>query len=341
MSTRSWLNLVLFVVVAALAAVAVFQPGLESPPPVPPLTERTADSVSRVRVERPDQPVVVLERRDGQWLQTEPLALAANGFRVQALLEVLGVKSEGRLDPAGLELHRFGLDLPRAALVLDDLRIEFGDTESLSGRRYVRVGDAVHLIADRFYHQLVGGAPSFVDLSPLGPAPQPVAIELPGLRLRQEGGRWLVEPDQPDQGADAAARLVDAWRYAQAITVRPYEPAPSLSPSLAVWLKGREEPLRFQVVETPQALVLARPDAGVQYQFTTEAAERLLRLPPPPAAVGTPGTETEEGDGGAEPVPGEADEPDADVLLPAGDVGGGQEDGATPGDSRAGVPPPE
>jgi hypothetical protein len=293
---RTALNLLLLVAVAVLAAVAIFQPGVQEPPPAPTLTDRDPGAVQRVRIERPEQPPVVLEKRAGRWYVAEPLSMPANAFRIQSLLEVLSFASDRQFATQDLDLPRFGLAPPKASLFLDDLRLDFGDTESLSGRRYVRSGEAVHLIADRFYHQVMAGAPGFAHLGPLGPDPEPVALDLPDLTLRHEGGRWVVEPDDPAAGADAVQRLVDAWRSVQAITVRPLEAAAG-GRSLTVALQGQEAPLRFLVSETPHALVLARPEAGVQYHLPVESAERLLRLRPP---ASPPETATEAG--AAEPA---------------------------------------
>jgi hypothetical protein len=282
MSTRSWLNLGLAVLVAVLAAVAYLQPGIEPPAEPPRLTALEPAAVTRLRVEAPDQPAVVLEKQAEGWTLKEPLALPANDFRIRTLLEVLEAPSDRQLPVAGLDLARFGLAPSKAVLVLDDLRLELGDTESLSGRRYVRIADTVHLTTDRFYQSLTGGAPSFVHLSPLGPKADPVAIALPEQRFRLDAGRWQIEPDPGEVAADAVARQVEAWRHAQAITVRAYEPPAGAATSVAVTLAGKDTPVRFEVVETPHALILARPEAGVQYHLPTEAASRLLRLEPAP-----------------------------------------------------------
>ena len=146
MSRRAALNLLLLGAVAVLAALVFLQPGIETPPPVPTLTDRAPDSVARLRIERSGQTAVLLEKREGRWLMVEPLSLPANGFRIQTLLEVLGAATERSYRVQDLELARFGLEPPQASLVLDDLRLDFGDTESLSGRRYLRVGDRVHLV---------------------------------------------------------------------------------------------------------------------------------------------------------------------------------------------------
>jgi hypothetical protein len=330
MSRRAWLNVVLGLVVVVLTALVVLQPGLERPAEAPPLADRAPASVNRIRVERPDQQAAVLEKRDGRWYLVEPLALAANGFRVQTLLEILDVKSEHPLDAKGLELARFGLDPPRATLWLDDLRFDFGDTESLSGKRYVRLGDSLHLTTDRFYQQVVAGVPGFVDLNPLGPDAEPVALELPDLKLRRDAGRWLVEPDDGGYSADAINRLVDAWRTTQAITVRSLEPAEG-GRSVSVTLRGAAAPLRFLAIETPHALILARPDVGLQYHLPTEAAARLFRLsqsvsPPEeagdaPGPVGTQAASPAEADAGQESPDGEGPDPGEalDILGPPGE----------------------
>ena len=75
MSRRAALNLLLLGAVAALAALVFLQPGIETPPPVPTLTDRAPESVARLRIERPGQTAVVLEKREGGWLMLEPLSL--------------------------------------------------------------------------------------------------------------------------------------------------------------------------------------------------------------------------------------------------------------------------
>jgi hypothetical protein len=315
LSRRAWLNLALLVVVVVLAVLAVYQPGIEPPPVSPPLTGLVPAAVARIAVERPEQPTVVIERRDGRWHLTDPLVLPANRFRVENLLEVLEARSDRQLDAPTLELGRFGLDPAKASLQVDGVRLEFGDTESLSGKRYVRIGDTVHLTADRFYHQLTDGAPGFAHLGPLGTGPDPVAIELPDLTLRLDQGRWLVDPD-PGYPADAVSRLVEAWRSLQAITVRTFEPREGGRP-VTVTLRDQAEPLRFALFETPNALVLARPEAGVQYHLPMDAAERLLRVTVPTAQA-----------------------PDAEGLAPPGEgpdeaegpLGALGEEGEDPGD---------
>lgn len=330
MSHRAVLNLLMLGAVAGLSALVFLQPGIETPPPVPTLTDRTPEAIARVRIERPGQTAVVLEKREGGWLMLEPLSLPANGFRIQTLLEVLGAATERSYAVQDLELARFGLDPPRASLVLDDLHLDFGDTEPLSGRRYLRVGDRMHLVTDRFYHPIVSGAPGFVHLGPLGPEAEPVAIEVPELTLRLQGGRWVAEPEHSEAGADAVQGLVDAWRTAQAITVRALE-SPGAGRPAAVTLKGQEAPLRFLVSETSHALVLARPDVGIQYHLPRESGDRLLRLrlPTPPgdgAAIGDGAmTDNAEGPEGPGESPGDS-EGGSDPGVP-GDAPGGPDGG--------------
>jgi hypothetical protein len=107
-----------------------------------------------------------------------------------------------------------------------------------------------------------------------------------------------------------------------------------------VVLRGRDEPLRFQVVETPQALVLGRADAGVQYQFPSEAAERLLRLPPavPPGEAADPAA----GPGGAEEGEAPGGEPDGPLegILPGSDAEAGDASPDLASPTEAGEPPP-
>lgn len=280
MSSRTLLNLALLAVVGALIVLAVYEPGIEAPPPTPALTSVDPAGITRLRVERPNQPTVRLEKTASGWRMLEPYALAANAYRARALLGVAGAASHWQRPAGDLDLARFSLDKPKASLYLDDIRIDFGGTESLTGRRYVRLGETIHLITDRVFHHLLANAANFVDYHLLAPGSEPVAITLPDRRLLRRHGVWALEPEDPGVGADALAQTVNAWRQAQAIEVRPLENGKS-GQDVSVELAGADAPIHFRVRETESQVILGRPDVGVQYHFTPSGAASLLKLAGP------------------------------------------------------------
>ncbi|MBI3576357.1 MAG: hypothetical protein HY083_12005, partial [Gammaproteobacteria bacterium] len=65
---RRWLvNLTLLAVVVMLAVFTVYQRQQEKTESGPPLTALTTENVGRIRIERPGQPVIALEKHAGNW----------------------------------------------------------------------------------------------------------------------------------------------------------------------------------------------------------------------------------------------------------------------------------
>lgn len=280
MSTRTLLNLVLLVVISLLALLVVYEPGIEEPPPPVSLTTVTPAAVSRLRVERPNQATVEMEKVDSGWRVVQPFTLSADDFRANSLLEILRSTSHGQLKADDPGLARFSLAPPKASLHLDGTRIDFGDVEPLNGRRYVRLGDTIHLITDRFFHHLLASPADFVDYRLLGPDPKLVEIILPDLHLLRRNGTWSLDPEDPAVSANALAKLVEAWRQTRAIDVRTLEDANSKR-AIVVRLEEPAQSVRFLLSETEDEIILARPNANVQYHLARSHAEALLGLADP------------------------------------------------------------
>src|SRR5262249_11788167 len=107
MSRTAWLNALLACAVAALAGSAYLKPrtGVAREYAVAPAATGEARSI---RIERPDAAPIVLEKREGGWAMTAPLAARADELRVQRLLAIPGAKASSRL--AATDLARFELD---------------------------------------------------------------------------------------------------------------------------------------------------------------------------------------------------------------------------------------
>ena len=282
MRSRLLLNLLLLAVAGALLAMAFLEPGggpasREAPAP---LSTLDRESIRALRITPPDHPPFALERGpDGQWRIVTPRNLPADGFRVEALLGVLRVESERRLSVPLEELAPFGLSPPRARLEIDGAVFDFGDTEPLSGRRYLRHGDEVHLIPDGWFHHLAADHHGFVHPAPLGPDPEPRRIDLPGESLRFVDERWHREPPDPAASADELAERVSRWRHARAVAVRPYaEERAWEDGEVRVALEGEESPRRFRVARGLHEVVLGDAGLGLQYHFPRrrEAAHKQI-----------------------------------------------------------------
>lgn len=108
------------------------------------LTALEPSSVSRIEVALHGFATQRFTRRDGRW--TASGAALVDEGRIGELADLAQTpvaewKPLAEIDPAKL-----GLAPPIAVLVLDDVRLEFGDMTALGKRRYVRVGDRVAIV---------------------------------------------------------------------------------------------------------------------------------------------------------------------------------------------------
>ena len=281
MFSRAFLNLGLLLVVVGLAVYAFTDDGPQ-PSEQPALLETDGTpEITRVRIERTGENAVELAKVDGQWQLQAPIKWPANSFRVKALLDVRRTPTFGSWPAAAPDLPRYNLAPPLARLFLDQTEIRFGDTEPLNQRRYLQVGDTVYVSEDRAYHNIAGAPAVLMHPAILGPAARPVSIELPGVRIWQEDGRWVTQPERKDLGADDLNAFADAWQQAQSTSVQAKPAGFQGSSTVVVTLEGRDEPLRFDVKQTKYEVLLSRDALGVQYHLPRSAAEKLLQVKAP------------------------------------------------------------
>ena len=277
MNSRNLLNLGLLGVVAVLILLVVYEPGIEAPPPPPPtLTNLAADSLTRIVIERQGKKTLVLGRDNGTWRMQEPVSAALSDYRINAILKVTSTPSLGSFPAQGRDLAAYGLEQPQVRLTLDNkVSIALGNNTALDNRRYVLVGDTVHLIGDNLYYQLIGAWPTYLDGHPLagmGPLKQ---LALPGLTLDKQDGHWHVDPEPQGYSADQAAELITAWRNANAISVTHQEQGTGTPITIT---PEQGEPLKLLITAQSPGLVLARPDLGIEYHLSG-ASDQLLHLP--------------------------------------------------------------
>jgi hypothetical protein len=285
MTSRWIINLLLLVAIAILALVAWYEPGLEETPEPQALTRLQPDQINSIHIERQGGDDLVLSRQDdGDWgIEREP-ALPADAAQVE-MLSRLATQTPARSYPATeLELARLGLDPPHSTVVLNDARIDFGDTEPLGGLRYVRTADQVHLISDIYQYLIDADFTQFVRRRLLPEAATVTALRLPHFSLTRNPQAWTIEPDREVSG-DRLQRLIDNWRQAAALNIRAAAGADAEGESVILSLDKPARELVFVIAAREPELVLVRPDLGLEYRMGN-VAERLLALPTPAAAAG-------------------------------------------------------
>lgn len=286
MGKRALLNIWLVVALAALVWVVWQEPGHPPKPATVKLTGLTPAAVDKIVITN-RHGTISLAKRDGAWWMTEPVKVAANPVRVDSLLQVAGAESVSRFPAAGKDLSAFGLSKPLVSLRLNDSELAFGGVAPVDQRRYVQVGDIVHLIADRYSFALTADAAAWVsrDLVPKGA--EVVALELPEAKLSRSGkGAWTVTPADEKISQDVVQAVIKAWQEAQALRVAPYDKRPAHG-KVVIGLEGGQSPLQYEIITRKPALILARPGIGMQFYLESDQSQRLLTLGKPATAEST------------------------------------------------------
>ncbi|WP_049623747.1 hypothetical protein [Frateuria defendens] len=147
-ATRQRLGLLIGV--AALLGLAGWQWQHDSAAAPGALLDLDPAAISRVAVQLGHGPAEDYLRRDGHWWRADAPAVRADDGRLDELAAtarapVLAWRAAADFDPA-----KIGLAPPQATLRLDGRELTFGETAVTGPQRYVRVGDRVALVPERY-----------------------------------------------------------------------------------------------------------------------------------------------------------------------------------------------
>jgi Domain of unknown function (DUF4340) len=277
---RRWLlNAVLLVLIGGLAWVAVYRSGQEKAVAGPPLTSLSAAAVTRIRIERPDQPAIALEKKSDEWKLTAPVATRANPFNVDTLMRVLAAPTDTRLPAATVQLANFGLEKPRARVWFDNDEIDFGSLHPLKNQIYVLYKNEVVLIPG--YHLAAATYPytNFIDSRLFEENRQFTMLKLPGFTLDLKNGIWHRQPPDKKLTSDQINDFVSEWQNARALSVDKYSGKAALDKIEFTSVRdGKEEKLRLAILAYKPEFILHREDENLEYHLTEETGKRLLHL---------------------------------------------------------------
>lgn len=277
MKTRLLLNLVLICVVAALALVAVFEPGKEKPQSHR-LTQIDDSSIDSFTLQARE--AIVFQRQQGHWWIKSPIAAPANEIRVRQLLDVARSETDAQYPLKTEELPKYELDKPSATLIIGEKSIHFGGSDPIDMRRYVQVGETLYLVRDDFSHHLTASATDYIDKKLLPEDAKITSITVPGVKahLSQEG-KWIMDPPAAPDSSATATSLLNAWQSARAIDVKRLE-KPAKGDVARIGL-AEGNPAEFVIIQREPELILGRSDWGLQYEMVGEIAKQLLNQPIP------------------------------------------------------------
>ncbi|EMR13211.1 hypothetical protein MPL1_06410 [Methylophaga lonarensis MPL] len=247
-------------------------------------------TVSSIIIRRPDSPPVGLIEKSGQWHMQQPRPARASDHRAALILNLLSspVYSEFYpFDSSGLQA--FGLAQPRLTLQLDDALLLFGDTESLSGRRYVMHKGVIYLIDDDISPLLQAAAGSFVEPRILPEGAQLQRMTLPMLNegqpdprqtisLIQQQGSWRSDIKNPSFSSDDLVQLIQNWSnaYAMQVAIMLDNAVPENAVPVRIWLRHEDQPVVLWVEVSANGLLISHPEAGLRYLFPSGMLQQLF-----------------------------------------------------------------
>jgi hypothetical protein len=132
----------------------------------------------------------------------------------------------------------------------------------------VQSGDKLHLIKDIYAHHLMAPAEAFVSPRLFAGQSKITAIQTPDWRLvRGTDGHWRITPPVAGLSVQQLTAKIDSWQRAQATRIEAAEAEPG-SHTLEIRFEGRPDPLRFSILERPDAVLLVRPEFGLGYHLS-------------------------------------------------------------------------
>ena len=285
MNKRNLLNLVLFLVVAALALI-IYQ-SEEPDTELERINNIGFDSkvtdITSLVIEHNGRRTSLEKSVDNQWQITEPVSIAANNFRINSILKLANAPIHNSYPISQLDTDKSGLNRseesssdqnPNTTIVsFGDTTLRFGIINPATNLRYIQIDETVYTIEDVYYPLLSSHFGTLVSLSLL---PENSTIEklvlINQTISKDSSGRWQ---SNIDISADAISAALEDWKTLQAFGIHEYMQRDQLG-EVFVYLEGKAEPLAFQVTDTDPWLVLARPELGLEYHLDIEAYDKLI-----------------------------------------------------------------
>jgi len=274
MNPRTFLNVVLVLLMMVLAVVVYFQPGLKEEPAGKLLTTLNPQQVKELRLSN-EQGEVVLRHEGGEWQLQQPLMIAADKVHVEQLLHWFTVSSVQSYAAEGHDLAKFGLDQPQAILSADGVELRFGNLDPLNHRRYLLLNGAIHLVAESDLTAPASAWNYFVSPLIVPQGAQIKGLAIPGLGEITQGEKgWRYSGKMPPASADDMQILVDSWRNARAISVEPVLMSEAHE-RVVISFADNRPPLTLKLLRGND-LILIHEEVGIEYHMG-EQGEALLK----------------------------------------------------------------
>lgn len=284
---RARLNLLLVVIVLALGAGA-WMAKRHKDKPKETLTPLAAEGVNKIVIEWPGSPTIQLDKQGAEWFLQAPVKARADRFEAVGATSLASTEVQNTLDGDGIDLKELGLDPPNHTVTLNDVKVEFGGSDALQSRRYVRVDGVVKLIEDPATAALDKDYADLVSKNLFAPADTLVKIELPAFTLTKGAdGNWTAPAGNANATPAALKTLADGWKDAQAMWNEAAAGDTASGGTVRITTQ-QGEVHEFVVAAVDPQFMLYNPALKVRHQLSKALADALLKLPEPAPAPATP-----------------------------------------------------
>lgn len=271
------INLALLLLVILFGIMIWLTPDEQQSGQFEPLTSLSPESIEYIRISNGNGPEFIMKRQEGNWLMITPYQVEANTPRIDRLLALVSTPGFERFSLPQGDLEAFGLAQPQAEIQFNDITVSFGGTHPYNHRRYLQVGNTLHLTEDRFPHHVLAGAEAFVSRQLVSEKANIKEIKTTQWRLFRAGDRqWKLEPPVPGISTDQLVKKIDEWKMALASKVDKSSGEKS-SEHIQIFLEGETTPLTFGINKQKKSTLLVRHDLGLAYHIPS--AEQLLQMP--------------------------------------------------------------
>jgi len=277
---RRWLlNAGLLGLIAALVWIVAQRSGQQQDVPGPPLTGLSAAAVAHVRIERPKQPAIALEKTGNEWKLTAPLPARVNRLNVETLLHVLSAPVETRFPAVTADLPQYGLEKPSARVWLENEEIAFGALHPLKNQIYVLHNNEVALIPGYHLSAATYSYTNFIDSRLFEEDRKLASLRLPGFMLSLKDGVWRRQPVDKKLTSDRINDFASEWQNARALSVDKYSGKQSIGKiDIGSIRNGKNEKLPLGILAYKPDFILHRQDENLEYHFTEATGKRLLNI---------------------------------------------------------------
>ncbi|NKF21215.1 DUF4340 domain-containing protein [Solimonas marina] len=281
---RAYLNVVLLIIVVGLGAAIFFTQKKDHKGP--PLTALKADAVTHVSIAHPGKPTIELVKQGKDWTLTAPVQSPADPFEVASVVNLATQQTQRTLKDSDVKLSELKLDPPQYTITLNDQKLEFGDTDPIDHRRYVKNGKTVSLIDDPPETAVDADYSNLVSKELLPTGTQLTKIEVPGftVSLGADGKTWTQTPATDGVTTDEISHFVSSWEGARSMwnaAMPDGADADSKGQPITLTTKDGKTVQLVLVNEKPQ-LTIDRPDLKVRYSLSKADDQSLLTIPPAP-----------------------------------------------------------